>query len=406
MAIMNHLRENSVSEIPGVPGDVSPPPKSSAWRWVLALGLIAGAWFGRSFWLPWIAPGLANGAAVSTKPAARPIPVRTAQVVRKDMDLFINGLGTVTPFKTVTLHSRVDGELVKVLFSEGQMVREGELLAEIDPRPFQTQLDQAEGTLAKDEATLKLAKITLARGQELQKSKSIAQQQLDEEAAQVQQLEGTVQTDEALVANAKLQLTYCRIIAPVSGRIGLRLVDQGNIVHANDVMGMAVITQLEPIAVVFPVSQDEIPRVQKQVHAEKTLTVEAWDRGFGTKLASGKLYALDNQVDPTTGTVKLKAVFDNKDGMLFPNQFVNAKLLVEVKQGAVVVPSAAVQRGPNMTFVYIVGPDEKVDRRTIVVGPAEGAETSIETGLAAGDVVVTDGIDKLKKGATVTTREK
>lgn len=403
---MNHLRENSVTEMPGVPGDVAPTPKRSGWRWMLVIGLAVGAWYFRSAWLPWVAPGLVSGAAASTKPAPRPIPVRTAQVVQKDMDLYLNGLGTVTPFKTVTLRSRVDGQLITVAFEEGQMVKEGQLLAQIDPGPFQAQLDQAKGTLAKDEATLKLAKLTLARGQELQKSKSIAQQQIDEEAAMVQQLDGTVQTDEALVANAELQLGYCRIIAPVSGRIGLRLVDQGNIVHANDLSGMAVITQLEPIALVFPISQDEIPRVQKQVHAGRTLTVEAWDRGFSTKLASGKLYALDNQVDPTTGTVKLKAVFDNKDGMLFPNQFVNARLLVEVKQGALVVPSAAVQRGPNMTFVYIVGPDEKVDRREILVGPTEGAETSIETGLAAGDVVVTDGIDKLKKDALVTTREK
>lgn len=322
------------------------------------------------------------------------------------MDLYLNGLGTVTAFKTVTLRSRVDGELVKVAFSEGQMVREGDLLAEIDPRPFEAQLAQAEGTLARDEATLKLAKITLSRGYDLLKLKSIAQQQLDEEAAQVQQMEGTVQTDEAMVDNAKLQLSYCRIVAPITGRIGLRLVDQGNIVHANDAQGMAIVTQLQPIALVFTIPQDEIPRVQRETQAGKTLTVLAYDRDFKTKLATGKLYAIDNQVDATTDTVKLKAIFENEDNLLFPNQFVNVRLLVETRKYAVVVPAAAVQRGPNSAFVYAVQPDETVALRNVTTGPTEGAETCIESGLEAGDLVVTDGIDKLQPGSKVTTRDK
>jgi multidrug efflux system membrane fusion protein len=222
----------------------------------------------------------------------------------------------------------------------------------------------------------------------------------------VQQLEGTVQTDRGLVANARLQLTYCRIIAPVSGRIGLRLVDQGNIVHANDLIGMAVITQLQPIAVVIPVSQDEIPRVQKQLNAGETLTVFAYDRSFDTKLATGKLYAVDNQVDAMTGTVKLKAVFDNEDGMLFPNQFVNAKVQIDTIRSAVIVPAAAVQRGPKGPFVYVVGDDDKVEVQTIVTGKSEGPETLIVTGVVPGQIVVTDGIDKLQPGAKVTTPEK
>lgn len=373
-------------------------------RWVAILALAGAAWFARASWLPWV-PGFSKGNAPATK-ASKPVPVRTAVVVQRDMPLYINGLGTVTAFKTVTLKSRVDGELVKVAFTEGQMVKEQELLAEIDPRPYQAQLDQAEGTLSKDEATLQLARLTLARGQDLLKTKSIAQQQLDEEAAQVQQLEGTVQTDQGLVDNAKLQLSYCRIVAPISGRIGLRLVDQGNIVHASDPLGMAVITQLQPIALVFPISQDEIPRVQKRTNDGIQLPVLAFDRNFTTQLASGMLTAIDNQVDATTGTVKFKATFENKDGMLFPNQFVNARLLVDTQRDAIIVPAAAVQRGPKSTFVYVVQPDETVDLRDVVTGPTEGAETSIVSGLTLGEIVVIEGIDKLQKGATVTTREK
>jgi len=382
-------------------------PKRHVWRWIIVVALAAGAWYGRSYWLPWLnsALGRSNGNGAAARPS-RPVPVRTATVVKRDLDLYLNGLGTVTAFKTVTLKSRVDGELVKVAFTEGQMVKEGDLLAEIDPRPFEAELEQVEGTLAKDEATLELAKLNLERVQELRKKNSIAQQQVDEQVAAVQQMEGTVQTDAGLVANARLQLKYCKIIAPITGRIGLRLVDQGNIVHASDVMGMAVITQLQPIAVVFPISQDEIPRVQKQMNSGKTLTVYAYDRGFSTRLATGKLYAIDNQVDATTGTVKFKAVFDNEDNMLFPNQFVNARLLVDTLHDAVIVPSAAVQRGPNGMFVYVVQPDDKVHMQTVVTGEAEGPETAVATGLVSGDVVVTDGIDKLKEGSEITTQEK
>jgi multidrug efflux system membrane fusion protein len=322
------------------------------------------------------------------------------------MPLYLNGLGTVTAFKTVTLHSRVDGELIKVAFTEGQMVREGDLLVQIDPRPFEVQLGQAEGQLARDEATLKLAKINVTRSQDLLRAKSIAQQQVDDALAQVQQTVGIIKTDQALVDNAKLQLTYCRIVAPISGRIGLRLVDQGNIVHANDLMGMAVITQLQPIALVFTIPQDDIPRLQKQVQTDKSLTVDAYDRDFKNKLAAGTLLAIDNQVDSTTGTVRLKAQFENEDGMLFPNQFVNARLLLDVRRGTVVVPSAAVQRGPTSMFVYVVGADEKVELRNVIPGPTEAAETAIDSGLVAGEVVITDGVDKLQAGAVVTTREK
>lgn len=371
---------------------------------VVACASLAG-WYYRAVWLPFIPIGKSTAAA-ATKAGQRVVPVRTAVVQQRDMNLYINGLGTVTAFKTVTLRSRVDGEIVKVAFSEGQTVRENELLVEIDPRPFQRQLEQAEGQLARDEATLKLARLTLARGADLLKTKSIAQQQIDEQAAQVEQLEGTIQTDQALVANARLQLDYCRIVAPISGRIGLRLVDQGNIVHASDAAGMAVITQLQPIALVFPIPQDDIPRVQKQSREVETLTVDAYDRDFKVKLASGKLLAIDNQVDATTGTLRLKAIFENEDGALFPNQFVNARLLVDTKRNAIIAPSSAVQRGPNSTFVYVVAAEEKVELRNVVIGETEGAETAINSGLVAGEVVVTDGIEKLQPGTKVTTGEK
>jgi multidrug efflux system membrane fusion protein len=383
-----------------------PIHRGRIWKWLIVLAVAGGSWFSRGVWLPLIPRGSAAERAGSAKPASRPVPVRVAPVVQHDMPEYLTGLGTVTAFKTVTLRSRVDGELIKVAFTEGQYVCEGDLLAEIDPRPFQAQRDQAEGMLAKDEATLKLARLTLARGQELLKSNSIAPQQVDEEAAQVQVMEGTVQTDQGLVDNAKLQLTYCRIVAPINGRIGLRLVDQGNMVHANDVMGLAVITQLQPISLVFPIPQDNIPRVQRRMNEGHFLPVDAYDRDFHTKLATGTLSAIDNQVDATTGTLRFKAVFENKDNMLFPNQFVNVRLLIDTWRNAIVVPTAAVQRGPSGMFVYVVKDDETVDLRPVKTGHTEGAETLIESGLAPGEVVVTDGLEKLKKDAKVTTRDK
>lgn len=374
--------------------------------WLILIALATAAWMYRLTWLPWIAPLLPVGNTAPSKPAARVIPVATAAVRQQDMALYLNGLGTATAFKTVTVRSRVEGELLKVHFTEGQMVREGDVLGEIDSRAFEVQRDQAEGQLARDEATLKVAKLTLDRYQDLFKSNVVVQQQLDDQAALVQQTEGAILANKAMLANARLQLSYCQIAAPIGGRIGLRLVDQGNYVRANDVGGLAVITQLQPIAVVFTIPQDDIARVLKQTRDDQILTVDAYDRDFRTKLASGKLAAIDNQVDPTTGTLRLKAVFENEDQLLFPNQFVNARLLVDTKREAIVVPSAAVQRGPTSTFVYVVQADETVELRTVVIGPAEGNETSIESGLTAGELVVTDGIDKLQPGTKVSMREK
>ena len=377
--------------------------------WLVLFAVGGAAWYYHERWWPQVSQTLGLAPKPIAKPPQRVIPVVTATVQKKDMEVFINGLGTVTAFKTVTVRSRVEGELVKVLFTEGQLVKEGDQIAEIDRRPFDVQRQQAEGQLARDEATLKSAELTLMRYQELLNSKSITAQQVDEQRSLVKQTAGAIQSDLATVANAKLQLEYCHIIAPIGGRIGLRLVDQGNIVRANDPTGLAVITQLQPISLVFTIPQDDIARVQLASTAGRELVVTAFDRGFKTRLATGKLLAIDNQVDSTTGTVRLKAVFDNEDNLLFPNQFVNARLLVDTKKDAIVVPTAAVQRGPNSMFVYVVqqdGEDEKVDLRNVTTGLIEGSETAIESGLEPGEIVVTEGLDKLQKDVKVTTKEK
>ncbi len=333
------------------------------------------------------------------------MPVVTATAQRADMDLYLTGLGTVTAYNVVTIRSRADGELIKVAFSEGQTVREGQLLAEIDPRQYQVQLAQAQGQLARDQALLKSARLDLERYTNLLKSKTVTQQQVEQQAAIVDQSLGTVKSDQAQIESAKLQLSYCRITAPISGRIGLRTIDRGNIIHANDANGLAVITQLQPIAVLFTIPQDDIPRVQKKLSTDASPLVEAYDRDLKVKLASGTLAAIDNQVDPTSGTVRLKAEFENADQELFPNQFVNARLLVDTKHDATIIPAAAVQHGPNSTFVYVIKPDSTAELRTVTVGPTEGDQTVIEEGLAPGELVVTEGLDKLKPQAKVAMRE-
>ncbi len=334
------------------------------WRamWLALLGGGAYAWYTDRLVIPEALKELLGGGTVAVAPTAkREVPVVTGVARRGDMELYLNGLGSVTAFYTVTMRSRVDGELMKVLFSEGQMVQEGQLLAEIDPRPFQAQLLQAEGQLAKDEAALKVANLNLDRYVKLLSTVAVTQQQVDEQKALVLQSEGAVQVDRGVIENVKLQLTYCRITSPMNGRIGLRLVDPGNMVHANDPNGMAVVTQLQPIAVVFTIPEDDISRVQMRLKTAKNLVVEAFDRDFHTKLATGTLLAIDNQVDTTTGTVRLKAIFQNEDNMLFPNQFVNARLLVDTRRQTVIIPSAAVQRGPE--FDVRLRGQGRLDRR-------------------------------------------
>jgi multidrug efflux system membrane fusion protein len=329
-----------------------------------------------------------------------PIPVVAGVAQVGEIPIYLSGLGTVVPQRTVTVRSRVDGELLRVNFTEGQYVKEGELLAQVDPRPFQVQLDQAEGQLIKDQALLANARIDLERYRTLFKQDSIASQQVDTQAALVQQYEGTVRTDKAMVDNARLQLSYARITAPISGRLGLRQTDPGNIVHAADASGVVVITEVQPVTVVFTLPQDNLPAVLQRLKGAK-LAVEAWDRGFRTRLASGELVTVDNVIDITTGTVKLKAKFANADLALFPNQFVNARMLLDTRSGVITIPSAALQRGSQGSFVYVVKEDNTVSVRPVKLGPADAERVTVESGLAEGERVVTDGMDRLREGARV-----
>jgi multidrug efflux system membrane fusion protein len=330
-----------------------------------------------------------------------PIPVVAGVAQVGDIPIYLSGLGTVVPQRTVTVRSRVDGELVRVNFTEGQYVKEGELLAQVDPRAFQVQLDQAEGQLIRDQALLANARIDLERYRTLFRQDSIASQQVDTQAALVRQYEGTVRTDQALVDNARLQLSYARITAPISGRLGLRQTDPGNIVHAADANGVVVITEVQPITVVFTLSQDNLPAVLQRVKGSARLAVEAWDRGFRARLASGELLTVDNVIDITTGTVKLKAKFANADLALFPNQFVNARMLLDTRSGVVTIPGAALQRGSQGSFVYVVKEDNTVSVRPVKLGPADGERVAVESGLADGERVVVDGMDRLREGARV-----
>jgi multidrug efflux system membrane fusion protein len=331
----------------------------------------------------------------------RPLPVQAAAAKNGDIDITLNALGTVTARNTATVKARVDGQLIRIAFREGQMVKEGEVLAEIDPRPFQVQYNQAKGQLTRDQALLDNARIDLQRYKELLAKDSIAKQLVDSQDALVRQYEGTVQTDRAQVDNAQLNLGFTRITAPVSGRLGLRQIDVGNAIHGSDVNGLVIITQTRPVNVVFSIPTDSISSVLARSRSRQTLLVDALDRDGKTKLASGKLLTVDNQIDATTGTVKLKAEFANADDKLFPNQFVNARLRVDTMHNAILVPSSAVQRGTQGTFVYVVGQDQTVSIHPVTLGPVSGENVAIDKGLAAGELVVTDGADKLRDGAKV-----
>ncbi len=371
-------------------------------RWRLWLVVLAVAVVGLYFFIARSGPDSSTPAppdAVHTI-----VPVAAAPAKLGDMNQYISAIGTVTAYNTVTVKSRVDGQLDKVKFTEGQLVKAGDLLAEIDPRPYQVQLTQAEGTLAKDLASLENAKILLARDQELYNQKVLARQDLDNQQAAVGQYAGSIQSDKGAVDNAKLQLVYSRITSPITGRVGLRLVDAGNIIHATDATGLAVITQLQPIAVDFGIPADDLPRLQNAMKANPQLPVDAYNRDFKHQLAAGTLLTTDNQIDQSTGTIKLKASFPNQDNALFPNQFVNAKLLVNTLHNAILIPAAGLQRSQQGLFVYVVKPDQTVEMRSVTVGATQGDVIAIATGLAAGDLVVTDGVDKLQQGSHVNVQ--
>jgi multidrug efflux system membrane fusion protein len=365
--------------------------------------------------------GKKEAMAAVTKSAMKPqsISVVATAARRGDMPVYLQGLGTVTAFNTVTVKTRVDGQLISVNFQEGQNVRKGEVLAEIDPRPYQVvldqaigNLDQAKGTLAKDQAALKDAQVNYVRDEELFKQQIIAKQQLDTQLATADQIRGSIEADRASIAaaqaainSAKLNLTYTKITAPISGRIGLRQVDAGNMVHANDTNGLAVITQLQPIAVIFTIPEDQLPPVLAKLRQGVKMRADAYDRDQTKKLAEGTLLTVDNEIDATTGTSRLKAVFPNTDYALFPNQFVNIRLWLDTKRGAIIVPAVAIQRGPTGTFVYLIKNDDTAAVRRVRVGLTVGNDVSIDEGLEPGDRVVVDGAEKLTDGMKVTLRQ-
>ena len=332
--------------------------------------------------------------------APRTVSVSVDKAQQQDVPVYLTGLGSVTAFNTANIKSRVDGQIVQVNFKEGQNVKQGELLIVIDPRPYQAVLDQMQAQKFKDEATLRDAQLNLQRYTTLIPSGSIAQQQVDTQKSLVDQLEGTVLTDQAQIETAKLNLVYCHITAPFNGRVGLRQVDPGNIVHAADTNPMLILTQLQPIAVIFTLPEDQLPAVSQHMK-NSTLQVDAFSRDDQTKLATGKLQTIDNEIDPTTGTAKLKAVFDNKDNQLWPNQFVNANLLLETRKNSTVLPTAAILRGPQGAYVYVVKPDKTVEARNITIALTQGNITLITSGANPGDTVVTDGQDKLQTGSRI-----
>ena len=330
-----------------------------------------------------------------------PVPVRVVPVQTDTIEVQIKALGTVTPINTVTVRSRLDGELIRVLFTEGQRVQAGQLLAEIDPRPYQVALAQAEGQLAENQARLKNAEGDLVRYRNLAAEGLITQQQVTTQEALVQQYRGALQANEAQVNNARLQLSYTRITAPIDGRLGLRQVDAGNLIRSGDANGLVVITQMRPISVLFTVPEAELPAVLAGLRGSRNMPVEAWDRAETVKLADGRLQTMDNQIDTTTGTIKLRARFENAEEQLFPNQFVNIRLGVRSIRDAVVIPSAAVQRASFGPFVYVVKDDSTVTIKRVQLGPVEGDRVAITSGVTPDERVVLEGVDDLTEGARV-----
>ena len=395
---------------------VDTPPAKSRWKlWLIgALLLAAGSYavyrFGtgkpaESSQQQFRGPGFGGPGGFRGGPGGfgrnQTVPVRVVNAAKQDLDVFLRALGTVTPLNTVTVRTRLDGELIRVNFSEGQRVGKGQVLAEIDPRPYEVQLAQAQGNLEENQARLKNAESDLARYQKLAQEQLITAQQVVSQESQVRQLTGTIQASQAQVSNAKLNLSYAKITAPIDGRVGLRQVDPGNLIRSGDANGIVVITQLRPISVLFTIPETDLPAVLEAFRGNRKMPVEAWDRADAVKLATGTLQTVDNQIDTATGTIKLRATFDNGDESLFPNQFVNIRLRVKTLDDATVIPAAAVQRAAFGEFVYVVGAENKVSIQRIALGPAEGDRVSVARGLNPNAQVVLEGVDQLTEGATV-----
>jgi multidrug efflux system membrane fusion protein len=406
---MGHLNSMELPEPGARDSSAARPSKSRWWLWIVILAVVAiGIWYYRGHSTSEADGKAAAGAGTTGKgkgagAAGMTVPVVVATAQKGDLPVYLIGLGSVTAFNTVTVRSRVDGQIVKVNFTEGQFVHAGDALIEIDPRPYQVMLEQAEGQLAKDQAQLHDVQVDFERYTLLFNEGVIAKQQVDTQQAQVGQYQGAIKADQATIDNAKLQLVYSRITAPISGRVGLRLVDQGNIVHSSDTTGLLVITQLQPISVIFTLPQDQLQQVLVKLRGGGQLPVEAYGRDDLTKIADGKLATIDNTIDPTTGTYKLKSIFSNENNVLFPNQFVNVHMLVDTKRGLIVVPAAAIQRGPQGTYVYVVAGGNTANIRTVTIAQTTGNDVGISSGLNPGDVVVIDGTDKLQDGSKVAT---
>ena len=378
------------------------PAGAPSWRrgaWAALAILLAAA----AVW--WLYHRATGQTAANRGAFNQPLPVVVAQVTTSDIRIIYNALGTVTPLATVTVRSQISGQITQIDFTEGQTVNQGDLLAIVDPRPYEAALEQVEGTQAKDLALLKQAQDDLARYQKLEKQDSIAQQTVDDQAHLVNQYVAQTKVDQAAVDNAKLNLAYCHITAPVTGHAGLRLVDIGNYVTANDTTGLVVVTQQQPITVIFSLPEDDLPTIMQRLAAGATLQVVAYDRSNTTKLATGALAAIDSQIDTTTGTVKMRAQFDNKDGALFPMQFVNVQLLVNTLQNTTVIPTSALERGAPGTFVYVANPDNTVKVTPIKIGPVDGEKVAVTSGIPVGTKVVVDGADKLKDNAKIVLRQ-
>jgi multidrug efflux system membrane fusion protein len=370
------------------------------WIWTVVIVFILGA--GAFYYLRQSKQKASN---IQADPAPRAVPVSTAPVRKGDIGVYINALGTVTPVYTVTVMSRVQGEIVNVYYREGQLVHKGDPLLDIDPRPYQAQLTEAEGQLAHDQALLNEAKIDLGRYQSAYEQNAIAKQQVDDQQQTVFQYEGTVRNDQGQVENAKVNLVYCHITSPIEGRVGLRLVDPGNIVQANSTTALVVVTQLQPITVIFSVAEDYLPQIQEQMKKGQHMAVDAFDRDQQKKLASGSLLTLDNQIDPTTGTLKLKAIFANENDALFANQFVNARLLVDTTRNATLIPTAAIQRNAQGAFVYVIKSDQTATIRTITVGTTDGDSAAVQ-GVQPGDTIAVKGFEKLQDGVKVAVQNR